>query len=82
MLLLFFLGGVGSSHFYLLPYAWSVLLSHPGPCDSGRVREAPGYAPGCHDPYLGDPMGQHGSGGTFIPKRSLSVKVKVGSHPI
>ena len=43
---------------------WTFAGSYPGLCDSGRVWEALG----CHDPYLGGPMGQHGSGGAFTPK--------------
>ena len=57
-------GSIYQEHLKLIMHHWSILhkishkyLSHPGPCDSGRVREAPGYAPGCHDPYLEGPCG-------------------------
>ena len=38
------------------------LTSRLGMRDSVRVREAPGYALGCHDPYLGGLWGKAGQG--------------------
>ncbi len=52
-------------------------VSHPGPCDPGRVPEAPGYAPGYHYPYLGGPCGSTWVGGVHTPKSSTSANFQV-----